>query len=323
MPIPCAHPQYDFWWTLLQYYSPRLSLSWTFKDLCRGRFNPLSFPICLVHIIACQGAFVTWGTLTFAQSHAIFIYSITYQPLNVTTSGKTHYLHSSLDACFQIIIIIVDLYNSNWKSHHKHWALQSASLCVCELCTVERPGIFPISLVFRHQPFSFVLYWCVCTSSAIFAYVCGHECECECERGHFVHVLQCVLQCADMSMLESVCVCSFMCACPLGSTGVLSGNTKPTPPLSDLAGAVSLSQQLAATSAVQHGGKKKKISTSDFFCSVPAGRHHVDLAMLAPSPWNQAVALAAAPSTSNTHIRHTHLSSRTTTAWPWRWLLWR
>lgn len=177
MPIPCAHPQYDFWWTLLQYYSPRLSLSWTFKDLCRGRFNPLSFPICLVHIIACQGAFVTWGTLTFAQSHAIFIYSITYQPLNVTTSGKTHYLHSSLDACFQIIIIIVDLYNSNWKSHHKHWALQSASLCVCELCTVERPGIFPISLVFRHQPFSFVLYWCVCTSSAIFAYVCGHECE--------------------------------------------------------------------------------------------------------------------------------------------------
>lgn len=32
-----------------------------------------------------------------------------------------------------------------------------------------------------------------------------------------------------------------------------------------------------------------------FFHPVPAGRHHVDLAMLAASPWNQATALASAP----------------------------
>ncbi len=129
--------------------------------------------------------------------------------------------------------------------------------------------------------------------SSLCVHVLGHVCiQLVCESDMNVNEKEAPCACAHVNAGLSVCsclrlctfihVCSFMCACPPGSIGVLSGNTKPPPLLSDLAGTVSWSQQLAATSAVQHG--KKKRSAPLIFYSLPAGRHHVDLAMLALSP---------------------------------------
>lgn len=132
--------------------------------------------------------------------------------------------------------------------------------------------------------------------SAMFVFVYVHELS---------HVV-CVWLWMRMwvSVCASVCpcgrVCSFMCACPPGSTGVLSGNTKASS--SSVWSWLNSELEPAASSHIssatwEKNKKNKKGSAPLIFCSVPAGRHHVDLAMLAPSPWNQATALASAPLT--------------------------
>lgn len=138
--------------------------------------------------------------------------------------------------------------------------------------------------------FQLRLYSHTC-NSPLFEYVCEVHLAC-------AWCMPCSHACAYVF----VCVHSSMCACPLGSTGVLSDNTNSPPPLSDPDRTVSWSQQLAAPSAVQHGRKKKKKDQHlRFFCLVPTGWHQVDLAMLAQSPRNQTTSLASKPSTP-THI---------------------
>lgn len=75
--------------------------------------------------------------------------------------------------------------------------------------------------------------------------------------------------------------------------------------------------------------EKNKTSAPLIFYSVPAGRRHVDLTVLAPSPWNQVTALATASWTQHTRSLATHTHTCThhslctaTTAWPWLLFLW-
>lgn len=101
--------------------------------------------------------------------------------------------------------------------------------------------------------FQLRLYSHTC-NSPLFEYVCEVHLAC-------AWCMPCSHACAYVF----VCVHSSMCACPLGSTGVLSDNTNSPPPLSDPDRTVSWSQQLAAPSAVQHGRKKKKDQHLRFF----------------------------------------------------------
>lgn len=83
-------------------------------------------------------------------------------------------------------------------------------LCVCELCAVERSGIFPISLslVFRHQHFNCVyVFVYVCARAPLSLHnMCGREFECETEE----HFGARASVCAEATMLVNVCLC--MCA---------------------------------------------------------------------------------------------------------------
>lgn len=107
-------------------------------------------------------------------------------------------------------------------------------------------------------------------------------------------------------MSMCACVCLFVCVfihvrmSTREHWGALRQHTASSLPLFDPAGTVRSSQQLGATSAVQHGGGG---SAPLNFYSVPAGRHHVDLAMLAPSPWSQAPVSGL---THTLYLKHTH-----------------
>lgn len=91
----------------------------------------------------------------------------------------------------------------------------------------------------------------------------------------------------------SMCVQPFMFGCPLGSTGVLSDHTMPS--LYDLAWLVSCILAGKPHLQCNMGGKKISTPAFFFFWSVPAGWHHVDLAMLALRPWDLPTTLASAP----------------------------
>lgn len=126
---------------------------------------------------------------------------------------------------------------------------------VCKFCRVERSGIFPIFVVFRHQHFNCLYLY---NKQLMFAYV--HE-----------------------GVLFSVFVCVFIhvCMSTREHWGVLSDYTKPP---SGLARTVSCSQQLAAK--VSHGEEEeeKKISTSD--CVVQC---QLDDNMLTLACWNHEI----------------------------------
>lgn len=157
--------------------------------------------------------------------------------------------------------------------------------------------------------FQLRLYSHTC-KSPLFEYVCEVHLAC-------AWCMPCSHACAYVF----VCVHSSMCACPLGSTGVLSDNTNSPPPLSNPDRTVSWSQQLAAPSAVQHGRKKKKISTSDFFAWCQLDDIRLTLPCLhrvheiKPHHWPQN------PQLQHTFPLYLHTLFQphsTTAAWPWQ-----